>query len=109
MNVGNGVSGWVAANHQVSINSDPQPDFGDIRSVFDFCVSAPITRNREILGVITAYKLGEGFTADDQKKLGEAAKIGRLFLCMETHNSLSVEGADEFSAFTRGGGSPSVA
>ena len=46
MNVGTGVSGWVAANHQIAINSDPQPDFGEARSVFDFCVSAPIVRDR---------------------------------------------------------------
>ena len=69
MNVGAGVSGWVAANHQISINSDPQPDFGEVRSVFDFCVSAPIVRDLALLGVITAYKMGEAFTADDRKKL----------------------------------------
>jgi hypothetical protein len=104
MNVGVGVSGWVAANHQTSINSDPQPDFGDVRSVFDFCVSAPIIRDREVLGVITAYKLGEGFTVEDQKKLSEAARIGRLFLSVEAPNALSVEVDDNHFARGRGTG-----
>ena len=101
MSVGTGVSGWVAANHQVAINSDPQPDFGDVRCVFDFCVSAPIVRDRTILGVITAYKLGEAFTADDQKTLNEAVKIGRLFLSVGAPSSLSVEVGEEDSARVR--------
>jgi putative nucleotidyltransferase with HDIG domain len=108
MNVGIGVSGWVAANHQMSINSDPQPDFGDVRSVFDFCVSAPIIRNREILGVVTAYKLGEGFATDDQNKLNEAVRIGRLFLSIGSPVPLSVAAEDEHSVRGRGMG-PSVA
>jgi putative nucleotidyltransferase with HDIG domain len=104
MNVGSGVSGWVAANHQIAINSDPQPDFADVRSVFDFCVSAPIVRDKTTLGVITAYKLGEAFTTQDQKKLSEAVKIGRLFLSVGAPNSLSVEAVDEHAGRSRGAG-----
>jgi hypothetical protein len=104
MSVGIGVTGWVAANHQVAINSDPQPDFGDLRSVFDFCISAPIVQDRTTVGVITAYKLGEAFSADDQKKLTEAVKIGRLFLSVGAPHSLSIQLTDEHAARVRGGG-----
>jgi hypothetical protein len=104
MSVGTGVTGWVAANYQFAINSDPQPDFGDVRSVFDFCISAPIVQDRAILGVITAYKLGEGFTEDDQKKLADAIKIGRLFLLVGSPRSLSIELSDEHNTRVRSTG-----
>jgi putative nucleotidyltransferase with HDIG domain len=103
-NVGTGVTGWVAANQQFAINSDPQPDFGEVRSVFDFCISAPIVQDRRTVGVITAYKLGEAFGADDQKKLTEAVRIARLFLSVGAPNSLSIELADEHPARVRGTG-----
>jgi GGDEF domain-containing protein len=57
--LGQGVSGWVAANRRTIVNSDPALDFGDIAPEamrhLKSCLSAPIVSTTSTLGVITLY------------------------------------------------------
>jgi hypothetical protein len=67
-------------------------------------MSARIAPDRSTVGVITAYKLGERFSSDDQKKLTEAVKIGRLFLSVGAPTSLSIKLQDEHPTGVRSAG-----
>jgi putative nucleotidyltransferase with HDIG domain len=82
--IGSGVSGWVAANHHIAINSDPVLDFGHDRiRLFKYCISAPILdRDGQLLGVITTYSDSEPFPNEDCEKLGEAALVGSMILAL---------------------------
>lgn len=56
--VGEGVSGWVAANRQPLLNVSPGPDFQDIpvlRSAFKNALAVPLSHERNVVGVITLY------------------------------------------------------
>ncbi len=79
--VGTGVSGWVAANRQTAINSDPHADLGELRTLFANCISAPIPQPEgDVLGVVTVYGSGEPFSTNDESALSEAVSVGRLCL-----------------------------
>ena len=82
--IGEGVSGWVAANRQIALNSDPVLDFGHDRvRIFKHCVSSPIlTRDGQLLGVMTAYSASDQFSSEDCEKLGEAALVGSLIIAL---------------------------
>jgi putative nucleotidyltransferase with HDIG domain len=84
VSIGNGVSGWVAANRQAALNSDPVLDFGHDRvRIFKYCVSSPIlNREGQLLGVMTAYSCFGQFSNDDCAKLGEAALIGSMIIAL---------------------------
>jgi putative nucleotidyltransferase with HDIG domain len=71
---GDRLSGWVAANRQTIINSDPVLDLGDIARVASLRVSlsVPLESRGELLGVLTLYSPAEAFTAQHQK-IAEAA------------------------------------
>ena len=56
--IGEGVSGWVAANNQPLINVSPTPDFPahpDLDNEFKSCLSVPLAVDDRVLGVITLY------------------------------------------------------
>lgn len=82
--IGSGVSGWVAANRHIAINSDPVLDFGHDRiRLFKYCISAPIlNRDGQLLGVVTVYSDSEPFPNEDCEKLGEAALVGSMILVL---------------------------
>jgi putative nucleotidyltransferase with HDIG domain len=72
--IGQGVSGWVAANRRAMANSDPSLDFGDgfqsdgaaLRS----CMSLPVLLGDSLLGVITLYSTEtDRFSADNMELL----------------------------------------
>jgi GGDEF domain-containing protein len=70
--LGQRLSGWVAANRQIIVNSDPILDLGDVaRSTIPRlknCLSAPIVDNDEIVGVLTLYSTNaEGFSSDHRR------------------------------------------
>ncbi len=57
-NVGEGVTGWVAANHRALLNVSPAPDFKSCRtlaSVLKCCLAAPLMLDQNVVGVITLY------------------------------------------------------
>jgi diguanylate cyclase (GGDEF)-like protein/putative nucleotidyltransferase with HDIG domain len=56
--MGEGVSGWVAANNQPLTNVSPMPDFPthpDLQNAFKSCLSVPLAIDDRVLGVITLY------------------------------------------------------
>lgn len=84
--IGDGVSGWVAANRRMALNSDPVLDFGHDRTrFFKYCASFPITsRERNTLGVITVYSDAGPISESDCDKLHEAAVVGSMMVALET-------------------------
>jgi putative nucleotidyltransferase with HDIG domain len=79
MQLGERLSGWVAANRQSIVNSDAVLDLGDhARSVVPplrTCLSTPILVNDRLAGVLTLYAVEAGrFTEDDSRLLARAAE-----------------------------------
>jgi putative nucleotidyltransferase with HDIG domain len=70
--VGQRLSGWVAANRQTIVNSDPMLDLGEIARVLRpplrSCLSTPLLKNRDLIGVLTVYSTHrEAFTEDHRR------------------------------------------
>ncbi len=76
--LGQRLSGWVAANRQTIVNSDPILDLGEIaRSAaprLRSCLSAPLLSNGSLVGVISLYSSrSDGYTEDHRRILEIAA------------------------------------
>jgi len=56
--LGEGVTGWVAANDEPLTNLSPEADFPNIeilKTVFKSCLSLPLSIDNHVVGVITLY------------------------------------------------------
>jgi diguanylate cyclase (GGDEF)-like protein/putative nucleotidyltransferase with HDIG domain len=66
--LGEGVTGWVAANNQTVLNVSPAPDFPMVkllRSEFLSCLAVPLSIEDNVVGVISLYsKESNGFQSD---------------------------------------------
>jgi putative nucleotidyltransferase with HDIG domain len=72
IDVGNRLTGWVAANRQVIVNSDPVLDLGARarRLGLASCLSVPLTSGDALAGVLTLYSPeGSAFTDDHGRRL----------------------------------------
>jgi putative nucleotidyltransferase with HDIG domain len=73
---GERLSGWVAANRQTILNSDPMLDLGEIstqtRPPLRTAVSVPLVADNELLAVLTLYSATERFT-DAHRQIVETA------------------------------------
>ena len=70
--IGDGVTGWVAANNQMLANVSPAPDFTDhprLREAFRSCVSIPLSLDDRVVGVITVYAKVEAIFQDNHLRL----------------------------------------
>ena len=72
---GQRLTGWVAANKQSILNSDPVLDLGEsarhFRPRLKSCLSTPLMSNSVLVGVLSVYStLAEAFT-DDHRRLIE--------------------------------------
>jgi diguanylate cyclase (GGDEF)-like protein len=72
---GQRLTGWVAANKQTILNSDPVLDFGEAARQFKprlkSCLSTPLLSDAQLVGVLTVYStVGDAFT-DDHRRLIE--------------------------------------
>lgn len=83
--LGQRLSGWVAANRQTVINSDPVLDLGDVARTSSprlrNCLSVCLTYNDQLIGVLTLYSdATDGFN-DDHRRVIEAVatQIGHTF------------------------------
>jgi len=77
--LGQRLSGWVAANRQTILNSDPTLDLGDIaRAVtprLRSCLSAALVVNDRLLGTLTLYSgTSDGFTEEHRRVIETVAK-----------------------------------
>jgi putative nucleotidyltransferase with HDIG domain len=73
------LSGWVAANRQVVMNSDPMLDLGEAARVLKpslrSCLSAPVIADRQLVGVLTAYSsIRDGFNDEHRRVLELVAR-----------------------------------
>jgi diguanylate cyclase (GGDEF)-like protein/putative nucleotidyltransferase with HDIG domain len=70
--VGQRLSGWVAANRQTILNSDPALDFGDNVELTQLrlrsCLSTPLVSEGKLIGVLSLYSRAEtGFNEDHRQ------------------------------------------
>ncbi len=70
--LGERLSGWVAANRQTIINSDPTLDFGEAARASSprlrSCLSTPLLADDELVGVLSLYSsMVDGFNADHKR------------------------------------------
>ena len=76
INLGERLSGWVAANRQSIINSDPALDLGELaRSTkprLRSCLSAPLMSNKNLVGVISLYSEVDAAFSEDHRRIVEA-------------------------------------
>jgi diguanylate cyclase (GGDEF)-like protein len=73
--LGEGVTGWVAANHKPLLNVVPTPDFPSheaLHEVLKCCLSVPLSIEGRVVGVITLYSDREEAYREHHLKLMEA-------------------------------------
>jgi diguanylate cyclase (GGDEF)-like protein/putative nucleotidyltransferase with HDIG domain len=72
---GERLTGWVAANKQTIVNSDPILDLGDIaRSAkprLHSCLSTPLLANDQLIGVLTVYSTNTEAFSEDHRRIIE--------------------------------------
>jgi diguanylate cyclase (GGDEF)-like protein len=79
--LGQRLSGWVAANRQTIVNSDPTLDLGEIARVVNprlrNCLSTPMVSEDQLVGVLTLYSsASEAYTDDHRRVLEVVARQG---------------------------------
>ena len=70
--IGDGVTGWVAANNQMLANVSPAPDFAShpgLKESFQSCVSIPLSLDDRVVGVITVYAKVKAIFHDNHLRL----------------------------------------
>jgi putative nucleotidyltransferase with HDIG domain len=77
--LGQRLSGWVAANRQTIINSDPMLDLGEAARTFSprlrNCLSTPLVSNDQLVGVLSLHSSrSEGFSGDHRRIIEAAAR-----------------------------------
>lgn len=78
--VGKRLSGWVAANRQTIINSDPTLDLGDMNRCISprlrSCLSTPIVYDGMLIGVLALYSTAiDGFNEDHRRIFELVARL----------------------------------
>jgi diguanylate cyclase (GGDEF)-like protein/putative nucleotidyltransferase with HDIG domain len=91
--LGQRLSGWVAANRQTIVNSDPTLDLGEVaRSAsprLRSCLSTPLLADDELIGVLSLYSNAmDGFN-DDHRRIIEV---------VSRHVALTFKRATEFDS-----------
>jgi len=73
--VGQGLSGWVAANRRTILNSDPALDFSSTGKVHSLtlrsCLSTPLVSDRRLVGVLSLYSNEATAFSDDHRRIVE--------------------------------------
>jgi HD-GYP domain-containing protein (c-di-GMP phosphodiesterase class II) len=90
---GDRLSGWVAANRQTIVNSDPALDLGDIARAISpplrASLSVPLEVGAEVVGVLTLYTSLDDFTPRHQK-IAEYASLALAPLVAQWTVAVSV-------------------
>jgi diguanylate cyclase (GGDEF)-like protein len=85
--LGQRLSGWVAANRQTIVNSDPTLDLGDAARTrtprLRSSLSTPLTCNEQLIGVLTLYSEAiDGFNEDHRRVIEVVARqISHMLKC----------------------------
>jgi putative nucleotidyltransferase with HDIG domain len=76
ISLGQRTSGWVGANRQSIVNSDPVLDLGEIAHTSSLqlrsCLSTSIVCGNDLIGVLTVYSEGANSFTEDDRRLAEA-------------------------------------
>jgi diguanylate cyclase (GGDEF)-like protein/putative nucleotidyltransferase with HDIG domain len=76
VSLGQRLTGWVGANRQTIVNSDPVLDLGELaRSVsprLRNCLSCPLLSGDSLIGVLTLYSAGQDNFNEDHRRVIEA-------------------------------------
>jgi putative nucleotidyltransferase with HDIG domain len=79
--MGQRLSGWVAANRQTILNSDPMLDLGEmaraLRPPLRSCLSTPLVIGADLVGVLTIYSSHRDAFNEDHRRIVEV--VGRQF------------------------------
>jgi putative nucleotidyltransferase with HDIG domain len=74
--VGQRLSGWVAASRQTIRNSDPVLDLGEAAKTLSprprSCLSTPLAISKNLVGVLTIYSTDQNFFSEEHERLLEA-------------------------------------
>ncbi len=72
---GQRLTGWVAANRQTILNSDPVLDLGEVaramRPRLRSCLSTPLAAEEELVGVLTVYSTHRDAFTEDHRRIIE--------------------------------------
>jgi diguanylate cyclase (GGDEF)-like protein/putative nucleotidyltransferase with HDIG domain len=85
--LGQRLSGWVAANRQTIVNSDPSLDLGEMARGatprLKSCLSSPLVSNGQLVGVLTLYSPTQAAYTDDHRRVLEAVahQTAHTFRC----------------------------
>lgn len=70
MSIGDRLSGWVAANRQPIVNSDPRLDLAELadslKPLLRTTLSVPLLAEHQLVGVLTLYSQAAAFDAEQQ-------------------------------------------
>ena len=73
---GQRLSGWVAANKQTILNSDPVLDLGEIARIsrprLKSCLSTPVIVAESLVGVLTVYSVHDEPFGEDHRRIFES-------------------------------------
>jgi putative nucleotidyltransferase with HDIG domain len=76
ISLGQRTSGWVGANRQSIVNSDPVLDLGEVAHASSLqlrsCLSTCVVCGNDLIGVLTAYSEGANSFTEDDRRLAEA-------------------------------------
>ena len=71
--IGEGLSGWVAAQRQVIVNSEAALDLGDrartVEPRLESCLSVPLVTGNALVGTLTIYSAERGAFTDKQSRM----------------------------------------
>lgn len=74
--LGEHLSGWVAANRQTILNSDPVLDLGEVARLLSprlrKCLSTALITDEKLVGVLTLYVSGHDGFSEDHRRILEA-------------------------------------
>jgi two-component system, cell cycle response regulator len=72
---GQRLTGWVAANKQTIVNSDPILDLGEaaraMKPRLHSCLSTPLVAGQQLVGVLTAYSTNSDAFSDEHRRVIE--------------------------------------
>ena len=92
--MGQRLTGWVAANRQTILNSDPVLDFGDTaRSLKPrprSCLSTPLVVESDLVGVLSLYGPEREAFSDDHQRIAEmiAKQVSQILWDASTFDSV---------------------
>ena len=73
--MGQRLSGWVAAHRQTIVNSDPMLDLGEVaralRPPLRSCLSTPLVVQENLIGVLTVYSTHRDAFSEDHRRIVE--------------------------------------